>query len=81
MQRCLHVEMICALSCFLAASKNGLSDVSQDVLSLVSHAAEQRLRNILEKVSTISLHRLEVYRVCESSTHVLVYLKVFFCLC
>lgn len=44
------------------ASKNGLSDVSQDVLSLVSHAAEQRLRNILEKVSTISLHRLEVYR-------------------
>ncbi|XP_015770541.1 PREDICTED: transcription initiation factor TFIID subunit 4-like [Acropora digitifera] len=45
------------------AHKNGLSEVSQEVLSLVSHAAEQRLRNILEKISTLSLHRLEVYRV------------------
>lgn len=44
------------------AHKNGLSEVSQEVLSLVSHAAEQRLRNILEKISTLSLHRLEVYR-------------------
>lgn len=44
------------------AHKNGISEVSQEVLSLVSHAAEQRLRNILEKISTLSLHRLEVYR-------------------
>ena len=40
--------------------------MSQEVLSLVSHATEQRLRNILEKISTISLHRLEVYRVRET---------------
>ncbi|CAH3042814.1 unnamed protein product [Pocillopora meandrina] len=44
------------------ARKHGVSDVSQDVLNLVSHATQERLRNILEKVSTISLHRLEVYR-------------------
>lgn len=44
------------------ARKRGVSDVSQDVLNLVSHATQERLRNILEKVSTISLHRLEVYR-------------------
>lgn len=48
------------------ARKRGVSDVSQEVLSLVSHATEQRLRNILEKISTISLHRLEVYRVRET---------------
>jgi len=51
--------------CF-TARKHGLSDVSQEVLSLVSHATEERLRNILEKVSTISLHRLEIYRVCKT---------------
>ncbi|XP_073234021.1 transcription initiation factor TFIID subunit 4-like isoform X2 [Porites lutea] len=46
----------------LLAKKHGLTDVSQDVVSLVSHATQERLRNILEKISTISLHRLEVYR-------------------
>ena len=51
--------------CF-TARKHGVSDVSQDVLNLVSHATQERLRNILEKVSTISLHRLEVYRVCKT---------------
>ena len=52
--------------CF-TAKKHGLSDVSQDVFNLVSHATQERLRNILEKLSTISLHRLEVYRVCKTA--------------
>ena len=52
---------------FIAARKHGLSEVSQEVYNLVSHATQERLRNILEKLSTISLHRLEVYRVCRTS--------------
>lgn len=51
------------MHCF-TARKHGLSEVSQEVFNLVSHATQERLRNILEKLSTISLHRLEVYRVC-----------------
>lgn len=50
------------------ARKHGLSEVSQEVYNLVSHATQERLRNILEKLSTISLHRLEVYRVCSITT-------------
>lgn len=42
--------------------------MSQEVYNLVSHATQERLRNILEKLSTISLHRLEVYRVCSITT-------------
>ncbi|XP_078364574.1 transcription initiation factor TFIID subunit 4-like [Oculina patagonica] len=44
------------------ARKHGLSEVSQEVFNLVSHATQERLRNILEKLSMMSLHRLEVYR-------------------
>ena len=51
---------------FFTARKHGLSEVSQDVYNLVSHATQERLRNILGKLSTISLHRLEVYRVCRT---------------
>lgn len=54
------------MHCF-TARKHGLSEVSQEVFNLVSHATQERLRNILEKLSTISLHRLEVYRVCEKN--------------
>lgn len=53
-----------SISIFFTARKHGLSEVSQEVYNLVSHATQERLRNILEKLSTISLHRLEVYRVC-----------------
>ena len=54
--------------CF-TARKRGLTDVSQEVLSLVSHATQERLRNILEKISAISLQRLEVYRVINLTAH------------
>ena len=62
----------------LAARKRGLSDVSQEVLSLVSHATQERLRNILEKISTISLHRLEVYRVCKTAYNNLLHSQIKF---
>lgn len=61
--------------CF-TARKHGLTDVSQEVLSLVSHATQERLRNILEKMSTVSLHRLEVYRVCKATCSVIYFIPL-----
>ncbi|XP_019629553.1 PREDICTED: transcription initiation factor TFIID subunit 4-like isoform X2 [Branchiostoma belcheri] len=44
------------------ARKHGLEDASPDVVSLVSHAAEERLRNLLEKLTVIVRHRMESYK-------------------
>jgi len=49
-------------SCF-AAKKHGLDDVPSQVVSLISHATQERLRNIVEKLANIAEHRLEIYKV------------------
>ena len=51
-----------------AVKKHGLDSLTQDVAGMVSHATQERLRNLLEKLSTISLHRVEIYKVCWSSS-------------
>ena len=43
--------------------KHGLDDVPQEVANLVSHATQERLRNIVERLSVIAEHRLELYKV------------------
>lgn len=50
--------------CF-AARKRGLDDVPSQVVSLISHATQERLRNIIEKLANIAEHRLEIYKVGE----------------
>lgn len=45
------------------ARQYGVGDVSDDYLSLLSHAAEARLRDVLEKLTQISHHRTEVLKV------------------
>eukprot|EP00794_Sanderia_malayensis_P019185 gene19185-21107_t len=42
--------------------KHNLREVQQDVISIVSHAAEERLRNILERMAVLSLHRVEAHK-------------------
>ncbi|XP_057325727.1 transcription initiation factor TFIID subunit 4-like [Microplitis mediator] len=42
--------------------KHGLEGAEPDVLALVSHATEQRLRGLVEKMSVISEHRLDFNR-------------------
>ncbi|XP_008545429.1 transcription initiation factor TFIID subunit 4 [Microplitis demolitor] len=42
--------------------KHGLEGAESDVIALVSHATEQRLRGLVEKMSTISEHRLDFNR-------------------
>ena len=63
-----RIAVLISINFFFTARKHGLSEVSQEVYNLVSHATQERLRNILETLSTISLHRLEVYRVCKITT-------------
>ena len=46
-----------------SARQSGVGEVSEDYLSLLSHATETRLRDILEKVTQISQHRTEVLKV------------------
>ncbi|KAG5897892.1 hypothetical protein JTB14_008061 [Gonioctena quinquepunctata] len=40
-------------------SKHGLDEPNSDVAACISHAAQERLRNLLEKLSVITEHRLE----------------------
>lgn len=44
------------------ASKHGVSSVSSSICGLVSHATQERLMNIMEKLSIFSLHRLETMK-------------------
>lgn len=46
------------------ARKYGINDVSGDTVNIISHAAQERLRDIVEKLSTIAEHRIEIYKVC-----------------
>ncbi|KFM75888.1 Transcription initiation factor TFIID subunit 4, partial [Stegodyphus mimosarum] len=41
------------------AQKQGLEDVSPDVVNLISHASQTRLKTLIEKLSVISEHRIE----------------------
>ncbi|KAJ8919958.1 hypothetical protein NQ315_006487 [Exocentrus adspersus] len=44
-------------------SKHGLDEPSTDVAACVSHAAQERLKNLLEKLAVITEHRLENIKV------------------
>ncbi|XP_054710998.1 transcription initiation factor TFIID subunit 4-like [Uloborus diversus] len=41
------------------AKKRGIDEVKSDVVDLIAHAAEERLKTIIEKLSIVSEHRLE----------------------
>lgn len=45
------------------AMKHDLDEVSQDVLALVSHAAQERLKTLVEKLGIIAEHRIENLKV------------------
>ena len=47
----------------ISAHKHGLSDCPEQVANLISHATQERLRNIIEKLSVTAEHRLEIYKV------------------
>ncbi|XP_042223961.1 transcription initiation factor TFIID subunit 4-like isoform X2 [Homarus americanus] len=43
-------------------SKYGLDDAPKDVVALVSHATQERLKTIVEKLAVISDHRLDIIK-------------------
>ncbi|KAL3859934.1 hypothetical protein ACJMK2_010113 [Sinanodonta woodiana] len=45
------------------AKKKGIDEVSTDVLNIVSHATQERLRYFVERLSTIAEHRSEIYKI------------------
>ncbi|EFX79515.1 hypothetical protein DAPPUDRAFT_304474 [Daphnia pulex] len=44
------------------ASRNGLGDPSPEVVSLISHATQERLKTLLEKLAVTAEHRMEVVK-------------------
>ena len=62
MQSC---TCVCACHC-LYVTTGRLHDVTSttdDTISLVSHATEERLKNILSKLAVISQHRTDILKV------------------
>lgn len=48
---------------FVSGTKHGISDAAPAVLDVVSLAVQERLKKVVEQLSVISQHRLEIYRV------------------
>ncbi|XP_022107525.1 transcription initiation factor TFIID subunit 4-like [Acanthaster planci] len=42
--------------------KHGIQEASPDMMELVSHAAQERLKGLVEKLGVIAKHRMEIYR-------------------
>lgn len=48
-------------------ARHGLDEPSTDVAVLISHACQERLKNIVEKLAVISEHRLDILKVSSSN--------------
>lgn len=44
-------------------ARHGLDDPSTDIAVLISHAAQERLKNIIEKLAVIAEHRIDILKV------------------
>lgn len=47
----------------ISASNYGLEEPSQEVAALISHAAQERLKNLVEKLALIAEHRIDFIKV------------------
>ncbi|RUS91832.1 hypothetical protein EGW08_000403 [Elysia chlorotica] len=46
-----------------AAKKHGIEEISPAVVNLISHATQERLRELVSKLSTTAEHRVEIYKM------------------
>lgn len=44
-------------------SNYGLEEPNQEVAALISHAAQERLKNLVEKLAVIAEHRIDLIKV------------------
>ncbi|OBS81784.1 hypothetical protein A6R68_24226, partial [Neotoma lepida] len=42
--------------------KHDITELNSDAVNLISHATQERLRGLLEKLTTIAQHRMTVYK-------------------
>ncbi len=49
--------------CIVSAKKFGVTEVSMETVTLISHATQSRLRSMLEKVSAVAQHRVDSCKV------------------
>jgi len=59
----LRVELSIGIYICFPAAKYGLDEPPPEVAALISHATEERLKTLLEKLSVIAEHRLDVIKV------------------
>lgn len=45
--------------------KHDITEFNSDAVNLISHATQERLRGLLEKLTTIAQHRMTTYKVKE----------------
>lgn len=60
-------------------AKHGLEEPSNDVAVLISHATQERLKNIVEKLAVIAEHRIDIIKVQHSEIHLKRAYNIFFC--
>jgi hypothetical protein len=48
---------------FPSVAQHGLEEPSSEVAALISHAAQERLKNIVEKLAVIAEHRIDLIKV------------------
>lgn len=56
---------------------NGIQEAGDEVLVLLSHAAQERMRDVVEKLTEISQHRMQVLKVSQSTLSMLLNKGVF----
>lgn len=56
---------MCVISHFTlsTAIDQGLEEPTADVAALISHAAQERLKNFVEKLAVIAEHRMDIIKV------------------
>ena len=47
----------------ITGNKYGLEEAPKEVLSLISHATQERLKTIVEKLAIVAEHRLDIIKV------------------
>lgn len=51
------------LTYIILASNHGLEEPNQEVAALISHAVQERLKNLVEKLAVITEHRIDLIKV------------------
>ena len=53
----------CACFLWFSVAQHGLEEPSSEVAALISHATQERLRNVVEKLAVIAEHRIDLIKV------------------